>query len=339
MKKIVFIVLPALVALLLCGAAQAGYLNNSISETYVPVTGTGWNAYMGGFDYAANGNIIAYAGNDVVEVSGSGSVSLYSTSTTLASSFLKRDPVSGKIYFGESSTGTINVMNSDGSDAHLLTALTNNYDMAIDSTGRLLVSAGSLDWSSTNLYSIDPLSGSAYMFGSVSGPAGPLAVGADGALYYGTATSDWSATGTQSILSWSSDLLDQAIGGSASLSASNATVVVSGTDNVGSMTFDAAGNLYYSTSQGFPASIWKVSDGSQSLLTTANASQGYYWLTTLRYNEATGLLGVNVGGVYDTEGNPVGLVATTETPEPSALVALASLAGLVAARRRRRVGL
>ena len=32
----------------------------------VPVTGTGYNAYLGGFDYAANGNIIAYSGKDVL---------------------------------------------------------------------------------------------------------------------------------------------------------------------------------------------------------------------------------------------------------------------------------
>jgi hypothetical protein len=96
------------------------------------------------------------------------------------------------------------------------------------------------------------------------------------------------------------------------------------------MAFDIDGDLYYSTSQAAPASIWKVSGGSQSLVTTANP-QGFNWLTTLRYNEVTGYLDVNVGGAS------TGVIASVNpVPEPSCLVTLASLAALAGAIRRRR---
>jgi hypothetical protein len=337
LNRFVSLLLAAILGISLCGVANAGAVNGSLSEITVPVTGSGYSAYLGGFDYAPNGNIIAYSGKSVIEVTPTGTVvrTLYTSSTTLASSFLKVDGTNGKVYFGESSTGTIKAVNLDGSGLRDVTTVNFNYDMVIGPSGRLIVSASSADWSSTYLYSINAATGATSLFGTVAGPSGPLALGADGSLYYGTATGDWSATGTQGILSWSSSLLNDALAGTGSLSASNASSVIGNTDNVNSMAFDAAGRLYYTTSQQQPGRIWRVSGGSQELAAASNG-QGYYWLTTLRYNQATDQLAVNVGGVYDDIGRNVGVIATVPAPEPSALLALASFAGLAFAGVRRR---
>ena len=330
LKRIVSIVLPVLVVALMCGAAQAGYLNNSITETRVPISGSGYNAYMGGFDYDSNGDIVAYTGKAVVRVTERGTETLYSSTENLGSSFVKVDSSTGDIYFGESSNGTIKVIHGGG--AHTVATIANNYDMAIDQAGRLFISAANDMWTESYIYTIG--ANGVVQIGTVDGPSGPLAIGANGDLYYGTASSDFYSYGTQGIMKWSSDLLNQALAGTASLSAANADSVISGTDNVSSMAFDANGTLYYTTSQQYPSTIWKVSDGSQRVLTGVNTAAGYHWLTTLRYDQTTGLLGVNVGGVY--EGFPLGIVATTEVPEPSALASLASFAGFAFLRRRRR---
>ena len=199
----------------LCGASHAGYVNGSLSGITVPVTGSGYSAYLGGFDYAPNGNIIAYSGKSVVEVTSTGTPvrTLYTSPTTLASSFLKVDSANGKVYFGESSTGTIKSVNLDGSGQRDVATIDFNYDMVIGPSGQLLVSASSGDWSSTYLYSLNAATGAASLFGTVAGPSGPLTLGADGSLYYGTASSDWNATGTQGILSWTSSLLNDALAG------------------------------------------------------------------------------------------------------------------------------
>ena len=338
LRRIVATGFAAAISICLSAVAQAGYVQNSVSEISMPITGSGWNAYLGGFDYNSSGNIVAYTGRDVVEVSPTGTIlrTLYSGSSTLAGAFVKVNPSTGNIYFGESSEGTIKVMDSNGGGPTTLLTLANNYDMVIDSSGRLLVSAASADWSSTSLWSVNAGTGQATLFGNISGPSGPLAIGADGALYYGTATADWASTGTQSIFSWSSALLDAATGGGSALSTANATSVIDGTHNVCSMAFDGDGNLYYSTSQAAPAGIWKVSGGSQSLVTTANP-QGFNWLTTLRYNPGTGYLDVNVGGAYDGQANPIGVIASVNpVPEPSCIAALACLTALAGAIRRRR---
>lgn len=318
-------------------AAHAGYVQNSVSEISFPVTEGVYGAYLSGFDYAANGNIIAYAGTNVVEVNQSGTViqTLYEGAYNSAASFVKVDRSTGKIYFGESYNGEIRVMNSDGSGQSLLATIANNYDMVIDSAGRLIVSAGSLDWTSTNLFSLNAAAGDSYQFGSVSGPAGPMALSTTGDLYYGVTTFGATST-THTILSWAQSLVDSAItGGEAeALSGANSTNVLTGDRGISGMAMDEAGHIYY-TSGGNPGGVWKVTDGSRSKMTQTDPN-GYHWLTTLRYNQNAGTVGVAVGNTYDDSGNPIGVIANVVAPEPSSLLAFASFGGLAFAMRRRR---
>lgn len=331
MKKTVVLIM---IALLCAGmSAHAGYVTNSVSEIQVPLSGDGYDRYLSGFDYDSSGNIIAYTGKNLVKVSATGAFlgNIYEDGPSLGGSFVKVDRANGKIYFGEASTGTIRSINIDGSGISTIATINNNYDMVIDSSGRLLVSA-SEDWTTTDLWAITLGSGGVTTshFGSFNGAAGALALAADGSLYYGTAGSYGTPAGAQSIYSWSTAALNSAIGGGAALAASSDSLVIDHINNVAGLAIDGTGALYFATAQGSPSCIWKVADGDKTEIAHTSTSS---YMTTLRYNPLTGNLDANVGFI----GTARGVVASVNpVPEPSSCLALASLgmAGLAIRRRR-----
>lgn len=306
-----------------------GYL---ATDTQFPVAP---GAYVGGFDIDPNGNFIVFNGGDIQEITRTGSIvrTILSVGDGVSGSFIK---VRGdRIYYGESTNGTIGEIGLDGFDHRVITTLSYNYDFDFDPLGRAFVVTGSAFGApaSTVVHLLDLNTGVTDEIAGIDGPSGPIAFDQAGSLYYGTVSSVFGARGGQSVLSWTASQINTAIG-SGNLTAQDAAVMASDIDSPAGFAWGFGGDLYFTSVVASPGNIWRVSDGAGLLLASVNPEIGISWLTTLRYDSATDSLSTAAGWM-DANWNTYSAIASlTPVPEASSLGMLAGMMGLLATRRR-----
>ncbi len=92
----------------------------------------------------------------------------------------------GRVYFGESSSGSIRSVMLNGSDPTLHAAVPNIYDLVFSPAGDAFISANSESFSGKNqLGALNLLTGDVRIIVSTNDFSGPIEFDADGNLYYG----------------------------------------------------------------------------------------------------------------------------------------------------------
>ncbi len=304
------------------------------SDTVLDIPTGGW---FGGFDFLPNGNFVISDGYSVREITRQGATvrTLYvfpdpdpytPEVEAVFGSFVKYDSTNDKIYFGESSLGTIRSISASGGSEELLATLSFNYDMDLWN-GVPYVVAGN------KIYRLSV--GGADHIATVVGPSGPLIFDAYGNLIYGTGDYDWSTPNDQSIYRWSAVQIAGA-GGGIVLGLSDAVVLAAGVNGPGGFALNSLGELFYTDSVGWPASIRILRNGTTETFAETYVPGQFPWTTTLRYNSATGEISAAVSwAIYDNGRWLTSSVISTLTPvpEPSSLIALCSLLGLAASSK------
>ena len=151
-------------------------------------------------------------------------------------SFVLVDPAGSFAILGESSHG--NLFRTDFGTEHLATIaqVPLNFDAAWEDSGHFLLSASPcMLICGSDIFRVDAASGARTPVAHVAGPSGPLALTADGDLYYGRqATTYPPPAGSLFVLRWSA----AQVRSGAVLSESDAEVVVSGLDGIASIDVD-----------------------------------------------------------------------------------------------------
>ena len=121
-------------------------------------------------------------------------------------SFVVVDPTSTFALVGESSRGKIYRVDLGGGGMNVVTDLDFNFDARFEDAGHVLVSAAPCGFFCGNeIYRVALAGGATTLVASVSGPSGPIALAANGDLYYGVNTDVPGVPG--SIIRWSASQL------------------------------------------------------------------------------------------------------------------------------------
>lgn len=321
MHKPTNIILLALLLALACSAAQAVALYSPGLNTVDIEISFPSGGFAGGFDVLPNGNYLINDGRSIREISRSGQPdrALYTFESALFSSFVRYNPSNGKVYFGESSNGVISAFTySDPSDVAYVTTIENNFDMDFRD-GQPYVVASNSSWTQSLIYLVGNSAND--LVASCVGPSGPMAFDAAGNLVYIPASYDV----TTQILQWSSAQITGAIGPT-SLTGANAAPLATIEGSFGSA-FNSAGELMFTNSSIAPAAIQLYSGGTPTNFATF-VGGSYPFISMARENSATGAV-CAVVSYTDADGIYRTVISQMAIPEPSSMLALCSLIGLV----------
>lgn len=317
-----FLSAVALTLLVVC-AAWGGHIIPPTGYTLSEVSVKGW--WANSFDYAPNGTDFIVYDESLYQMSPDGVVkrTFYTLPAGVYGSFVRVDSAAGRVYFGESSNGTISWIDlTDPSNTvHPLTVLAGNYDFEFRNSTEAYVVAG------TDIYVLNLSTGSSVKIASLSGVSGAVAVDGAGNLYYGTAAA-WAGSG-QSLVKWTAPQVDSALANGVVLSLTDGTILAQNIGSVGGLTV-AGTQLYLTTSVVSPARVLNYNslEAGGVISDFALASNNWEWFSTVRYNAASGAVSINAG---------TAILTLTPVPEPTALVGLGlALAGAAARRRLRR---
>lgn len=120
-------------------------------------------------------------------------------------SFLLLDPSETFVVAGESSTGQLLCMDLAGGGARSITTLADNFAATFDlDPAWLMVSAAATTFGENEIYRVEVATGDTTSIASVEGFSGPVALDADGDLYYISSPS----SGTPLLLRWTRAQVD-----------------------------------------------------------------------------------------------------------------------------------
>lgn len=182
-------------------------LASPVQDSTVPGFVLGGSQPVGAFDaYATlpNGDRVDFDGTTMQLLAPDGTLIrvLGTTSGPVFASFVLPDLTSTYALIGESSFGTIYKADLGGAGAPVLAVVQNNFDAAFEDSGHVLVSAARCTFGCGNrILRLDVQSGSTALVARVQGPSGPLALAANGDLYYGAIPASFPPPPT-SILVW-----------------------------------------------------------------------------------------------------------------------------------------
>ncbi len=211
---------------------------------------------------------------------------IYTYPEPVFGSFVKVDAVRGLIYFGENWNGTIRSINFDGSGLRDVATVLNNYDAAIASDGRLLVTAANLSWTASDILLMTDL-GPKVVVDSPSPYSGPIAFDSYGNLCYGTA----GIANGDFIMAWSAEQLQQAYV-SDPLTTLDGNTIVSDLFGLSGMDIDDSGIFFSSNSWVGPYKLmhWDWNYGGLSEFASADS-----WIGCVRINPDNGAISVASG--------------------------------------------
>ncbi|HEX5054776.1 MAG TPA: hypothetical protein VFZ65_23570 [Planctomycetota bacterium] len=129
-----------------------------------------------------------------------------------------------------------------------LALVTLNYDAALLSPTSVLVSARTGGWAApeNDLLVLDLITGNLQAVGQIAGASGPLAVAANGDVYYATGFAGLPVPpGATTVLRFRRSRLDLAILTDRLLGLQQAEIVMSGLDAAGDLAFDDDGDLFF----------------------------------------------------------------------------------------------
>lgn len=284
-------------------------------------------AWFGGFDILPSGGFAISDGYGVHEIDPDGTLirTLYTYPGYVYGSFVRYNAANGRVYFGESSQGTIRSVPLAGGEAALVATLAANYDMDF-SGGRPYVVAGN------TVYTVDEATGETDAIATAGSVSGPLAFDVAGNLIYGTGNPNWPPTlNDQNIYLWTASQVAEALGDTV-LTADDAVVLAANVDAPSGFAFDGAGDLFYTDSQVSPGVIRMVRGGAADVFAVTQADGALPWTTTIRYNPSAGGVSAVVSW-FDASWNTHTVISTLvpapiPVPEPSSLVLLYLLIGL-----------
>ncbi len=314
------------------------------TDTPIDVPADGW---FGGFDFLPNGNLMISDGYEVREITRQGEPvrTLYaypdpdpSTPDIVEAtfgSFVRFCPLNNQVYIGESTFGAVRSIPLGGGGDTLLATLPYNYDLDLWN-GTPYVAAGN------KIYRLGEGGQPADAVATAPGASGPVILDASGNLIYGTGDYDWSTPNDQNIYLWSAAQVAAAGGGSI-LDAGSAALVAANVNGPGGFAFGPSGELLYTDSIGWPASIRTIKDGVSYPFADVYVPDQFPWTTTLRSDPITGDIAAAVSWSVKIDNKWVtSTVISTLTPlplpEPSSALALFSLIGLAASSRLLRRG-
>jgi len=155
----------------------------------------------------------------------------------------------GTVLFGENSTGGVWLVPLNGpAPSAPLCKLAFNYDAVRLGPGSMLVSAKLRGFSGPNnfLVHVDLATGSRNVIATVPGPSGPLAVAANGDVFFATASSLFpTPPGLTSILRFPRAAVDAALTSREQLTTADAVVVRSGLDSASDLCVDDDDDLFF----------------------------------------------------------------------------------------------
>lgn len=320
MHKSASIILLALFLALACTTSNAAALyapglNTIDLQISVPSGG-----FVSGFDVLPGGNYLINDGRTIREISPSGGPDrvLYTSAAAVYGSFARYNPSDGKVYFGESSNGSIRAFSySNPDDVAPVTTLANNFDMDFRG-GQPYVVASNGSWTQSQIYLVGGSTND--LIATCGGPSGPVAFDGAGNLIYIPASYDV----TTQILEWSSAQIAGAIGPT-SLAGTDAAALATVEAGYGSA-FNSAGGLMFTNNT--LGAIQTYKDGAVSTFATFVEPGGKFpFISLARENPATGAISALVSW---SDANWVShtVISSMAIPEPSSLLALCSLIGL-----------
>lgn len=193
-----------------------------------------------------------------------------------------------------------------------LAVLPFNYDATMLDANRALVSARTGGFSATDneLWVLDLTTGSTQRLASIAGASGPVAIAANGDVYYATGFAGFPVPpGTTRVLRFPRPRVDAALAAGRVLGIAHAEVVMTGLDAAGDMAFDDDGDLLFV--DWFNSRVGEVSDatGPQPTLvpTVVDYSQATVSPTTVQF------VGSSPGGVFEAFQPPNGVLQIHET--------------------------
>ena len=205
----------------------------------------------------AAGNVLTLPGGHVVWFDGTDLV-LSSPNVPLRSVLHFATPVFGSftiaadantLLFGEGSTHGLWLVPLNGVPPTApLTTLTLNYDAVVYAPGRVIVSAktGGFPAPDNDLVAVDLVTGQTQVVARLPGSSGPLALSAQGDLYYATASLAFpTPPGQTTVLRFRRPVVDQALATQQVLGLAHSELVLSGLDSAADLAFDDDGDLLF----------------------------------------------------------------------------------------------
>lgn len=320
-----------MVAMSLAAGAGAGVLSAPAGYVCVDtVLDMPVGAWFGGFDALPNGNFVVADGYSIREIAPSGAAvqTLYTYPGYVYGSFVKYNPGNDRVYFGETSTGSVLSVPSAGGAAAAVTTLAYNYDL--DFFGdKLYAVAGNA------IYLVDEITGATDLIASAGIVSGPVIFDVEGNMIYGTGNPNWPpTTNDQSIYKWSAAQVAGAVGAGV-LTEADAVVIGANVDAPGGFAFDGLGRLVYSDSQVSPGVLRIL--GVDEPLAVSQVEGASPWITTVRRNPADGSISAAVSW-FGADWSSTTVISTLVydpvlAPEPSSVMGLCSLLGLAASSK------
>lgn len=228
----------------------------------------------------SDGNRVFFDGSSIDLYDGQGTwlQNLGTFATPVWTSFLILDPTETYALVGEVSNMDIFKVPLDGSGRSLVTTLNFNYDAVFEDANHVIVSQ-SIGWGNpNNLVRVDVDTGATELVATLDGPSGPVAIDANGALYYGTVSPIFPAPpGSSSILTWTSAQTH----GTLPLTEGHAAVFHDELDAAASLAIDPVyGNVFVAESvYGGTSRILELNGSSGRIVDTI--AQGFSFLTRI----------------------------------------------------------
>ncbi len=228
----------------------------------------------------SDGNRVFFDGAsiDLYDAQGNWLKNIDTFATPVWTSFLILDPTETYALVGEVSNMDIFKVPLDGSGKSFLTTLNFSYDAVFEDASHVIVSQ-SIGWGNpNNLVRVDVDTGATELVATLDGPSGPVAIDADGTLYYGTVSPIFPAPPeSSSIITWTSVQTH----GTLPLTESHATVFRDKLDAAASLEIDPVyGNVFLAESvYGSTSRILELDGSSGELVDTI--AQGPDFLTRI----------------------------------------------------------
>ena len=269
-------------------AAPASSAQDTIGDGFAQVSSVPIPAAFASYATLSTGEQVVFDGLsiDLYDASGGYLLNLATLPGFVFNSFVAIDPSETFAICGESSNHDLFKVALDGSSFTTLANVVYNYDAEFEDANHVIVSATTCGFGCGNdLVRVDTDTGATTTLATVSGASGPVAIAANGDLYYATSSDSFPAPpGSTSILRWTSAQL----AGGTLLSELDATVIAAGLDGAASLGIDPAyGNLFLAESIfGATSSIYEFDKQSGALVDTVVESANY--LTTIEFGDHGG---------------------------------------------------
>jgi hypothetical protein len=237
MKKLLFqsaLALPFLFASAVADTPASGY---SVTSAASP-------AFAAPMTTLPGGDFVTFDGQNVDRWTAQGAFvqTLGTFAPSVFPSFAVTSPSGTSVIVGESSNQKLFVVPLSGTGPTQLAQLTFNYDATFSPGGELFVSASTGNFGPGNdIYKVGIPGGALTPIAHVSGPSGPIAFDAGGALHYATQSNSFPApAGSTDVIRWSAA---QVAGGG--LTNANATIVCAALDGGASLALDPSTQKFY----------------------------------------------------------------------------------------------